>query len=66
MSPELRAKILAYNKAVAERAEKAADLDVILSAVQKLAPGQVKKFFNDDAVLTVLAKYGLVESEDTQ
>lgn len=63
MSPELRAKILAYNKAVAERAEKAADLNVIISAVLKLAPGQVKKFFNDDSVITVLKKYGYSESE---
>lgn len=63
MSPELRAKIIAYNKAVAERAEKAADLDVIISAVLKLAPGQVKKFLNDDAVLTVLAKYGFEETK---
>ena len=63
MSPELRAKILAYNKAMAERAEKAADLDVIISAVLKLAPGQVKKFFNDESVMAVLNKYSLDESE---
>lgn len=61
MSPELRAKIIAYNKAMAERSEKASDLDVIISAVLKLAPGQVKKFFNDDAVISVLKKYGYDE-----
>ena len=61
MNPELRAKIIAYNKVMAERAEKAADLDVIISAVLKLAPGQVKRFLNDDAVLAVLAKYGFEE-----
>lgn len=64
MSPELRAKILAYNKAMAGRAEKAADLDIIISAVLKLAPGQVKKFFNDDSVIAVLNKYSYSESED--
>lgn len=59
MSPELRERILAYNKAVAKNSEKAADLDVIISAVLKLAPGQVKKFFNNEAVIAVLEKYGL-------
>ena len=63
MNPELRAKIIAYNKVMAERAEKAADLDVIISAVLKLAPGQVKRFLNDDAVLAVLAKYGFEETK---
>lgn len=62
MSPELRERILAYNKAVAKNSEKAADLDVIISAVLKLAPGQVKKFFNNEAVIAVLEKYGLTES----
>lgn len=61
MSPELREKILAYNKAVAKNSEKAADLDIIISAVLELAPGQVKKFFNNEAVITVLEKYGLTE-----
>ena len=59
MNPELRAKILAYNKAVAERTEKAADLDIVISAVLKLAPGQVKKFLSEKSVLAVLKKYGV-------
>lgn len=63
MSPELRANILAYNKVMAVRAEKASDLDVIISAVLKLAPGQVKKLLNDDVVLAVLAKYGFEETK---
>lgn len=58
MRPELKEKILAYNRAAAERAEKAADLDVILSAILKLPPGQLKKVLTDE-VLAVLAKYGL-------
>ena len=59
MSPELRARIIAYNKVMAERAEKAEDLTVILSAISRLAPGQVKKFLSDDDVIAVLAKYGV-------
>lgn len=61
MSPELREKILAYNKAVAKNSEKAADLDIIISAVLELAPGQVKKFFKNEAVIAVLEKYGFTE-----
>jgi hypothetical protein len=58
MKPELKAKILAYNKAVKEKAEKASDLDVIASALAKLPPGQLKKVLTDD-VLAVLEKYGI-------
>lgn len=58
MKPELKKKILAYNKSVAERAEKASDLDIIVSEIMKLPPGQLKKVLTDE-VLTVLAKYGV-------
>lgn len=59
MSPELRAEIIAYNRAMAERSEKAKDLDIIITAILKLAPGQVKKFLSDENVIAVLAKYGV-------
>lgn len=58
MKPELRAKIIAYNKAAAEKGEKASDLDVIVSAMAKLPPGQLKKVLTDD-VIAVLEKYGV-------
>lgn len=56
MKQELRAKIIAYNKSVAERTEKASDLDIIVSAIIKLPPGQLKKVLSDE-VLAVLRKY---------
>lgn len=59
MKPELREKIIAYNKSVAERAEKASDLDVIVKELMKLPPGQLKKVLTDE-VMTVLKKYGLL------
>ena len=58
MRKELRNKIIAYNISVAERTEKAADLMVIISEFQKLAPGQLKKVLTDP-VLEVLEKYGV-------
>ena len=58
MKPELREKIIAYNKAAAEKGEKASDLDVIVSAMAKLPPGQLKKVLTDD-VISVLEKYGV-------
>lgn len=58
MSPELRAKIISYNKTVAEKSEKANDLDVIVSEILKLPPGQLKKVLTD-TVVDVLHKYGI-------
>ena len=60
MKPELRERILVYNRAAAEKSEKASDLDVIVSAIMKLPYGQLKKLLTDE-VLTVLAKYGYTE-----
>ena len=57
MKPELKAKILAYNKAVKEKGEKANDLDIIVSAMMKLPPGQLKKVLTEE-VIAVLNKYG--------
>lgn len=58
INPKLRAKIIAYNRAVAEKAEKAADLDIIVTQIMKLPPGQLKKVLTDE-VLAVLEKYGV-------
>lgn len=60
MKDEMRAKILAYNKALAERKEKADDLEILVAAMTKLPWGQLKKLLTDD-VLAVLAKYGVTE-----
>ena len=58
MKPELRKRILEYNRNAAERTEKAGDLDVIVEAFSKLPPGQLKKVLTDD-VLAVFSKYGI-------
>lgn len=60
MRPELRAKIIAFNKVAAERKEKAGDLDILVAAILKLPFGQLKKLLTED-VLAVLAKYGYTE-----
>ena len=59
MRKELREKILAYNKASAERKEKAEDLDVLIKALSKLPIGHLKKVLTDE-VLAVLEKYGVL------
>ena len=58
MKPELRAKIVSYNKSVAENKDKASDMDVIINALSKLPRGQLKKVLTDE-VLDVLKKYGI-------
>ena len=60
MKPELKAKILAYNKARAVDKEKASDLDIIVSQIMKLPYGQLKKVLTEE-VLAVLEKYGYTE-----
>ena len=57
---ELRAKIIAYNKSVKEKSEKATDLDIIVSEIMKLPYGQLKKVLTEE-VLAVLKKYGYTE-----
>ena len=60
MKPELKAKIVAYNKSVKEKADKATDLDIIVSEMMKLPYGQLKKVLTDE-VISVLKKYGYQE-----
>lgn len=60
MKKELKEKILAYNKSVKEKGEKATDLDIIVSEIMKLPYGQLKKVLTDE-VLKVLKKYGYTE-----
>ena len=56
MKPEMRAKIIAYNKERAADREKADDLMTLLSA---LPPGQVKNLLKDEACAAILRKYGI-------
>lgn len=58
MKPELRERILAYNRAIAERKEKAEDMDVIVSALLDLPPGQLNKLLTPE-VIAVINKYTL-------
>lgn len=60
MKPELRKRIVEYNRAVAEKTEKATDLDIIVAEIMKLPPGQLKKVLTDE-VIAVLKKYGYSE-----
>lgn len=56
MKPELREKIIKFNRKRAEDAEKAGDLMTLLSA---LPPGQVKQLLKNDTCAAILAKYGI-------
>ena len=58
MANPWKERVLAYNKAMAERGEKAGDMDVLIAAIGKLPPGQLKKVLTDE-VMQVLAKYGI-------
>lgn len=56
MKKELRDKIISFNKARAEDAEKATDLVALLNA---LPPGQVKQLLKDSTCAEILKKYGI-------
>lgn len=58
MKPELKAKIIAYNKKVQANKEKATDADILIGALLKMPYGQLKKVLNDEEVIAVLKKYG--------
>lgn len=60
MKPELKAKILAYNKALKEKGDKATDLYILVAQIMKLPYGQLKKVLSDE-VMAVLEKYGYTE-----
>ena len=56
MKEELRQRIIAYNRSVAENREKAEDLMAVLGA---LPPGQAKNLLKDPTIGPILAKYGI-------
>ena len=58
MREDLRQKILAYNREMARRKDKAHDLDVVVAELVKLPPGQLKKVLTED-MLFILEKYGV-------
>lgn len=58
MRAELKSKIITYNKASREKADKAADMDIIVAEIKKLPFGQLKKVLTDE-LITLLAKYGI-------
>lgn len=56
MKAELREKIIAYNKTVAQSKEKEDDFMTLLSA---LPPGQAKNLLKDETCGAILEKYGI-------
>jgi len=58
MKPEMREKILAFNRARAADKEKADDLLILLGA---LPPGQVKLLLKNETCAIILQKYGFGE-----
>ena len=58
MNPKLKAKVDAAIASVAEKKEKASDMDILISEIMKLPKGQLKKVLTDE-VIAVLKKYGI-------
>ncbi len=52
-------KVLQYNKRRAAEGRKATDMDIVISKLCELPPGQLKKLMMDKELCAVLRKYGL-------
>ena len=52
-------KVLAFNKRRADEGRKATDMDIVISKMSELPPGQLKKLLSDEELCAVLRKYGL-------
>ena len=55
-----RAELDALKANIVEKKTKATDLDIIVTEIMKLPPGQLKKVLTEP-VMEVLAKYGYTE-----
>ncbi len=58
MKPELRERILSYNREKARDKEAAEDLRTLLWA---MPPGQVKNLLKEENCAAILRKYGITE-----
>ena len=58
MKPELRSKIIAFNRAVNENRGKASDLDILVFEIAMLPHGQLKKVLSEEVII-ILEKHGL-------
>lgn len=56
MKPELRAKIITYNRERAADKEKA---DYLMTLLAALPPGQIRKLMKDEKCAAILGKYGV-------
>ena len=55
-----RAELDALKAKIAEKNDRATDLDILVGEIMNLPPGQLKKVLTDE-VMAVLAKYGYTE-----
>ena len=59
MANPWKEKVLAYNQKRKVEGAKASDMDVVISKLGELPPGQLKKLLTDEELCAVLRKYGV-------
>jgi len=65
MKPELRARVIAFNKSVKEKEAKASDMDVLVTRLLELPYGQLKKVLTEE-ILAIFRKYGIGASNGAE
>lgn len=59
MANPWKEKVLAFNRKRKAESEKASDIEIIISKLGELLPGQLKKLLTDEGLCAVLRKYGM-------
>ena len=59
MTNPWKEKVLAFNRKRADEGRKATDVDIVISKLSELPPGQLKKLLVDEELCAVLRKYGV-------
>lgn len=63
MTNKWRKKVIAYNKKIAEKTEKATDMELLAAKIAELPKGQLKKVLTEE-IIEILRRNGVDLTEE--
>lgn len=63
MANKWREKVIAYNKKIAEKTEKATDMELLAAKIAELPKGQLKKVLTEE-IIEILRRNGVDLTEE--